>query len=63
MWDKALILSLQTQALLRKRSTITKFKMYFTGKKKFAFTFNCDDGGLACTGRRQVLIDENIVVH
>ena len=48
----------------RKRLTITtKFEMYFTGKKWFEFTFNSNDGSLACTGRRQVLIDENTVVH
>ena len=32
-----MILSLQTQALLRKRYTITtKFEMYFTGKSSFS---------------------------
>ena len=37
IWDKALILSLQTQALLRKRSTITtKFETYFTGKSSLS---------------------------
>ena len=37
IWDKALILSLQAQALLRKRSTITtKFEMYFTGKNSLS---------------------------
>ena len=37
IWEKALILFLQTQALLIKRSTITtKFEMYFTGKSSLS---------------------------